>query len=420
MKDEGDKKTPHRSSFIVHRFLQMRVLTFTSLYPNAEMPLHGIFVARRVTALARGGEHQVEVVAPVPYYPQFLPGNRKWNQLKRVPDVEEQHGLRVHHPRYFNPPKVGMARYGQWMGQGSQRTVAQLLDNGFPFEVIDAHFIYPDGYAAIRLGQRFKRPVVVTARGSDITRNKHFPHIRPLLSEVMRCATQLIAVSEELRDDLLALGATPEKIHVIPNGIDTEVFYPMSQTEARKQLGLAMDDCWLVSVGRLDYNKGQWLILEALKKIGLPELHQRRIKLALIGQGEDRATLAAISRAAGFDAIVHFAEQLSPEKICIWYNAADLKILASCREGSPNVVLEALACGTPVVASRAGRNTLVIEEGKNGWLFPRADAAALQTAILGALAQPWQRAAIAEQGRRRSWVAVAHEVESVLRLAINT
>ncbi len=397
----------------------MRILTFTNLYPNAQKPLHGIFVARRVTALAQECGHQVEIVAPVPYYPKFLPGNAEWNKMKLVPEVEEQQSLRVHHPRYFNPPKIGMARYGGWMAQGSQATVTRLLHNGFPFEVIDAHFIYPDGYAAIRLGQRLRRPVVVTARGSDITRNKHYPHIRPLLSDVMRAATQLIAVSEELRDDFLELGATPEKIHVIPNGIETQVFYPVPAVKAKAALGLATEDRWLVSVGRLDRNKGQWLILAALKKIGLAELQRRRIKLALIGQGEDRAALDAISRAAGLDAIVHFVGQLPPENICTWYNASDIKILASSREGSPNVVLEALACGTPVVTSRAGRNTFVIEEGRNGMLFPIEDADALQSAILRALDHPWERAAIAHAGRQRSWGMVAQEVEQVLHLAIN-
>ena len=396
----------------------MRILTFTKLYPNAQMPLHGIFVARRVTALTREGGHQIEVVAPVPYYPKFLPGNAEWNKLKLVPKVEEQQNLRVYHPRYFNPPKVGMARYGHWMAQGSRATVTHLLHNGFPFDVIDAHFIYPDGYAAIRLGQQLQRPVVVTARGSDITRNKHYPHIRPLLSDVMRSAAQLIAVSEELRDDFLELGATPEKVHVIPNGIDTEVFSPLPQAEAKDRLGLALEDHWLVSVGRLDQNKGQWLILEALKKIGLPELNQRRIKLALIGEGEERERLTALSHSFGFDAIVHFAGQLSPEEICTWYNAADAKILASRREGSPNVVLEALACGTPTIASQAGRNAAVIEDGRNGLLFPIEDAEALKAAILRSLEHQWEREQIAQTGRQRSWATVAKEVETVLQLAI--
>lgn len=396
----------------------MRVLTFTKLYPNEQMPLHGIFVARRVNALAQLGNHEIEVVAPVPYFPSFLPARGEWKKLQLVPSSETRDGLLVHHPRYFNPPKIGMARYGQWMASGSLATVQARMHDGFPVEVIDSHFVYPDGYAAVQIGRKLNRPVVVTARGSDVTRNKHLPHIRPLLSEVMRGASQLIAVSEELREDFLALGAAPEKIHVIPNGVDTETFHPVPRAVARQELGLRPDDTWLVCVGRLDENKGQWLILEALKKIGLTELRQRRIKLALIGEGEDREKLRETSRAAGLDDIVHFAGQLHPEKICTWYNAATVKILASRREGSPNVVLEALACGTPVVASRAGRNAMVIESGKHGLLFPPADAAALTATLLQALHHKWNHDAIAHYGGQRDWVMVAREVEHILQLAM--
>ncbi|MBS1809157.1 MAG: glycosyltransferase family 4 protein [Acidobacteria bacterium] len=396
----------------------MRILTFTKLYPNEQMPLHGIFVARRVTALAHDHGHQVEVIAPVPYFPKFLPAGGEWQKLQQVPRYEERNGVSVYHPRYFNPPKIGMTRYGTWMAQGSISTVAARLQNGFPFDVIDAHFVYPDGLAAVQIGRKLNRPVVVTARGSDVTRNKHLPQIRPLLGEVMRSAAQLIAVSEELRDDFIELGAAPEKIHVIPNGIDPEIFSPMPREVACQQLGLNPKDRWLVSVGRLDHNKGQWVILEALQKIGLKELQRRQIKLALIGQGEDREKLEQVSRSFGLNDIVHFAGQLNPEKICIWYNAAEVKILASLREGSPNVVLEALACGTPVVASRAGRNEVVIREKEHGLLFPLANADALQTVILQALDHQWNRQQIALYGRQRNWTTVAREVESVLRLAI--
>jgi glycosyltransferase involved in cell wall biosynthesis len=305
------------------------------------------------------------------------------------------------------------------MARGSAATISKRLHNGFPFDVIDAHFVYPDGFAAIQIGRQLNRPVVVTARGSDVTRNKHFPHIRPLLGEVMRTASQLIAVSEELRGDFIELGAAPEKIHVIPNGVDTTCFHPMSREVACQELGLCQEDCWLVSVGRLDHNKGQWLIVEALKKIGLDELRQRRIKLALIGAGEDREKLEGISRAAGLSEIIHFAGQINPEKICTWYNAANVKILASRREGSPNVVLEALACGTPVVASLAGRNAVVIEEGKQGILFPPEKDEALKAAILQALDRKWNRQEIAQYGNQRNWATVANEVEIVLHRAIN-
>jgi teichuronic acid biosynthesis glycosyltransferase TuaC len=391
----------------------MRILTFTKLYP-----WHGIFVARRVAALARACGHEVEVVAPVPYFPKFLPARGEWKKLQLVPNQEERDGLKIYHPRYFNPPKVGMARYGRWMARGSAATVAGQLRNGFPFDVIDAHFVYPDGYAALQIGRQLKRPVVVTARGSDVARNKHFPHIRPLLREVMRGAAQLIAVSEELRNDSLELGASPEKIHVIPNGIDTNCFHPKPREVACHELGLQPEDRWLICVGRLDHNKGQWLILEALKKFGRDELRRRRIKLALIGAGEDREKLGAVVKTFGLTEVVRFTGQLPPEKIATWYSAATIKILASCREGSPNVVLEALACGAPVVATRAGRNTKVIQEGKHGLLFPAEDAVRLQAAILQALDQDWKREEIAHYGRQRSWATVAREVESVLQLAI--
>ncbi len=397
----------------------MRILTYTRLYPNAKMPEHGIFVARRVEAMARQGGHQIEVVAPVPYYPKFLPASGEWNALKLIPEVEERDGLNVYHPRYFNPPKIGMAKYGKWMAQGSYDLLHRLLKSDFQFEVIDAHFVYPDGYAAVKLGQRLKRPVVVTARGSDLTRNKNMPHIVPLLQEVIRGAAQLIAVSEELRDNFLELGATLDKIHVIPNGVDTSFFTPMTREAARRSLNLNTEDCWLVSVARLDRNKGQWLILEALKKIGLAELQNRRVKLALIGQGESRAELEKISQAAGLGDIVHFAGQQNPEKIRIWYNAANVNILASSREGSPNVVLEALACGIPVVASLAGNNVTTIREGINGFVFPTENAEALKVALLLALDHPWDRQAVATSGSQRNWAAVAREVERVLELTTN-
>ena len=397
----------------------MRILTYTRLYPNAKMPEHGIFVARRVEAMARQGGHQIEVVAPVPYYPKFLPATGEWNALKLIPEVEERDGLNVYHPRYFNPPKIGMAKYGDWMAQGSYDLLHRLLKSDFQFEVIDAHFVYPDGYAAVKLGQRLKRPVIVTARGSDLTRNKNLPHIVPLLQEVLRGAAQLIAVSEELRDNFLELGATPDKIHVIPNGVDTSFFTPMTREAARRALTLNTDDCWLVAVARLERNKGQWLILEALKKIGLDELKNRRIKVALVGQGESRAELEKISQAAGLGDIVHFVGQQNPEKIRIWYNAANVNILASSREGSPNVVLEALACGIPVLASGAGNNAAIIHAGSNGFVFPIENAEALKIALLLALDHPWDRQAIAASGSQRNWAAVAREVESVLELTTN-
>lgn len=380
------------------------------------MPQHGIFVARRVAPLA--ARHELKVVAPIPYYPSFFPAPANWKKLTKVPQLEEQFGIEVSHPRYLVTPKIGMAKYGDWMTRGTQPTIEKIQNQGFDFQVIDAHFAYPDGLAAVRLGKYFNVPVVVTARGSDITRNKLMPNIVPLLREVINSAAQLIAVSEEIKQDFIELGATPDKIHVIPNGIDTATFYPLPKLEARQQIGLHPELKLLVCVGRLDHNKSQWLILDALCKIGRERLQQQKIRLALIGEGEDRRKLEETSRQLRLDDIVRFVGQLAPEKICLWNNAADVKVLASIREGSPNVVLEALACGTPVVASNAGTNPDIIESGKNGFLFPSGDSGALKNQLLTALETHWDKAAIAGSDSLRNWDSVAAEAESVLEQAL--
>lgn len=394
----------------------MRILTFTSLFPNSQMPQHGIFVARRVAPLA--SRHDLKVVAPIPYFPRFFPAPNNWKKLTRVPLIEHQFGLEVSHPRYLVTPKIGMMKYGDWMTRGTQPTVEKIRNQGFDFQVIDAHFAYPDGFAAIKLGRYFNVPVVVTARGSDITRNKLMSNIAPLLREVVTSATRLIAVSKEIKQDFIELGADPEKIHVIPNGIDTSVFHPISRSEAREQLGLKQDKKLIVSVGRLDHNKSQWLILEALCKIGRERLENQKIRLALIGEGDDRRKLEEASRHLGLSDIVRFVGQLAPEKICLWNNAADVKVLASLREGSPNVVLEALACGTPVIASNVGTNPDIIELGKNGFLFPSGDSEALKNQLLTALETHWDKSVIAGSQSLRNWGIVASEAESVLEQAL--
>jgi hypothetical protein len=140
----------------------MNVLTYTSLFPNAEMPEHGIFVARRMTAFAEVTSHRLEVVAPVPYFPSFIPAPVRWKSWARVPREEVREGVRVHHPRYLNPPVVGMEYYGRLMAAGTEAMVTKLLRGPFPFDVIDAHFVYPDGYAALKIAAKLKRTCTAT------------------------------------------------------------------------------------------------------------------------------------------------------------------------------------------------------------------------------------------------------------------
>lgn len=396
----------------------MNVLTYTSLFPNAEMPEHGIFVARRMAAFAEVTPHRLEVVAPVPYFPSFLPAPVRWKAWARVLREEVREGVRVHHPRYLNPPVVGMEYYGRLMAAGTEGLVTKLLRGPFPFDVIDAHFVYPDGYAALKVAAKLKRPVVISARGADVYRNNKFPHIVPLLREATQQAARFIAVSQELRTDLIALGAHPNKVHVIPNGIESSVFHPVDREEACRELGLDPRDRWLVTVASLSAHKGHRFLIGALQGLGLDRVRAARIKVAFIGQGREREALGREVEAAGMSDIIKFIGQVAAARLKYWYSVADLKILASTQEGSANALLEALACGVPVIASRIGENGAVIREGENGYLMHLRDVAGLQAAIEASLAREWDRARIARDGSRRDWRAVASEVEDVLTLAV--
>jgi glycosyltransferase involved in cell wall biosynthesis len=217
---------------------------------------------------------------------------------------------------------------------------------------------------------------------------------------------------------LIALGAHPDKVHVIPNGIESSVFHPVGRDEACRELGLDPQDRWLVTVASLSAHKGHRFLIEALQGMGLDRVRAARIKVAFIGQGHEREALGREVEAAGMSDIIKFIGQVAAARLKYWYSVADLKILASTQEGSANALLEALACGVPVIASRIGENGTVIREGENGYLIHLRDVAGLKAAIEASLACAWDRARIARDGSRRDWRAVASEVEEVLTLAV--
>ena len=216
----------------------MNVLTFTTLWPNGERPNLGVFVKHRAVALAQHVE-SLRVVAPMPYFPKqlafdFVPA--QWRQMARIAERETIAGLETWHPRFFNPPKVGMRWYGQWMARGAEAVVREL-HAARPFDLIDAHYVYPDGDAAMRLGEALGVPVCVTARGTDINLFTRLPHICPLIQRTLQRAQGIIAVSAALKERMVELGIAADKIAVIRNGIDRQVFYLRDKAASRQQLG---------------------------------------------------------------------------------------------------------------------------------------------------------------------------------------
>jgi teichuronic acid biosynthesis glycosyltransferase TuaC len=225
----------------------LRILTYTSLFPNAEHPLHGIFVYQRVAHLARKPGNEGVVVAPVPYFPKLGLGG-DWSVFARVPQEERISDLPVFHPRYPLLPKVSMLFHG-WLMYLGCRVLVRQLHAKIPFDVIDAHFIYPDGFAAVLLGRLLKIPVSVSARGTDMNVYPSFPTIRAMLRWTLRHADACIAVSDSLRVRMAEVVSTPQTIQVIPNGVDAARFERMELSEARRTLGLPTEGPFLVSVG---------------------------------------------------------------------------------------------------------------------------------------------------------------------------
>jgi teichuronic acid biosynthesis glycosyltransferase TuaC len=390
----------------------LRILTFTGLYPNKVNPLQGIFIHQRVRHLALRAGNSIEVIAPVPYFPPWMPGER-WRQFSQIPSAEAIEGVRIHHPRYPLLPGISMPVHGMLMYLASL-ALAKRLHREKRFDCIDAHFVYPDGFAAVRLGRKLHLPVVVSARGSDIHRYSSFRLIRPMLRWTLARADGAIAVSADLKNRMSALGIPESKIQVISNGVDIERFQPRDAKSARKQLGLPEEGFLLVSVGSLIESKGHHLLIAAVAELArfFPQL-----RLYILGEGDYRLALEQLVREKKMQDRVFFFGNRPNEELTLWFNAANLSCLMSSREGWPNVVSEALACGTPVLATRAGGIPEIITSSEVG-MFVERNVQAIAVGLERALTKPWNRAEIARHSRSRSWDMVAAEVEAFLQSTI--
>lgn len=360
----------------------LRVLTFSTLFPSGARPGHGIFVETRLRELVKSGRVESRVVAPVPWFPSGAERFGEYARFARTPRRETRNGLDVLHPRYALPPKVGMSVAPLLLALGARGAVRRLLDEGFEFDVIDAHYYYPDGVAAALLAQWFGKPFTVTARGSDLNLISRYALPRRMMRWAADRAAASIGVSAALVDVLRGWGLAPDRLHVMRNGVDLQRFRPQPRAQARAALGLSGDPL-LLSVGNLVALKGHELVIDALAEL-LPTRPGAR--LVVVGAGPLRESLAAHARARGLAAQVRFAGAIPNTEMLSWYSAADALVLASSREGWPNVLLEAMACGTPVVATDVGGIPEIVTAAVAGRIVRERSARALCAAITALLA----------------------------------
>lgn len=385
----------------------MNILVFTSLFPNNENINRGVFIKERVRNYTLAGGAKVIVVAPVPYFPA-IPFFPRWSQHRKIKKEEYLDGIQVLHPRYITIPKIGMTLYGLLMFL-SLFLFLKRLNNIFPIDIIDAHWVYPDSFAAVLFGKCIRRPVFVSARGSDINNYARQRIIKHLIYYTLRNATHIITVSAALRNIIVKeLGIETTKISVIPNGVDRGKFYLLEKKHTRDLLRIPKNKKIILTVGTLRQLKGQSILIEAVRQIP-----RNDVLLLIIGEGKDRTSLEDKIRQWDLADKVQLLGAKPHYELRFWYAVADLFALASEKEGCPNVVLEAMACGKPVITTDVGDICEIISSRKHGIIVESRTPQAFASAIEEALYINWEEDAIQEYAAGFTWEVVALQLCSL-------
>jgi teichuronic acid biosynthesis glycosyltransferase TuaC len=372
----------------------LQILTFTTLYPSQVRPQHGIFVETRLRKLVESGVVGASVVAPCPWFPLASPWFGRYSLFAREPREEIRHGLHIDHPRYPQLPKIGMSVAPLAIFTALLPVLRRQLREGRNFDLIDAHYFYPDGVAAVMLGGALGRPVVVTARGSDLNIIAEYAAPRRWICWSARRADGLVAVSSGLKRRLLALGIVEDRVRVLRNGVDLALFRPADRDTARHALGLTRPT--LLAVGNLVSLKRHRMMVEAL--VGLPG-----VDLVIVGEGPERTAIETLARERRVADRVRLLGHLPQDRLPEIYSAADLLLLVSTHEGWPNVLLESMACGTPAIVSDIDGITDIVAAPEAGRIVREPTSERLAMATRDFLAALPSRAATRAYAERFDW-----------------
>ncbi len=383
----------------------MKVLSFSYCFPNTSHPTWGVFILQRLRALAKRVE--LEVASPLPSFP-LVTRLRSGN----MPSQETWEGLEVHRPRFFYVPGMLKNLDAVFYARGLKRWLRRQVERFQP-DLLDAHFVWPDGVGVARLARELGIPCVITLRGK-IYPCAEIPSQRRQMTEALHQADEVISVSSDMARLGRELGADPQRVTVIANGVDIQRFQPRDKAAARRKLSLPEEGRLVVMVGHVKRTKGQGEAIRAMQQ--LPE----DVRLVMVGGDADGGALRRemqplVDRLADR---VTFTGRADYGLIPVYFNAADVSVLASHREGCPNVVLESLASGVPVVATRVGAVPDLMADGRDGRIVPVDDVEALAGALQDVLARPWLAGEITSGPSVKSWDQVAEKVHEVFLRAV--
>jgi glycosyltransferase involved in cell wall biosynthesis len=371
----------------------MRILTVTNLYPSAAKPVHGVFVEERMTRYAARFGDELRVVAPVPWFP-FRAGFGEYSRLARTPYQESRGGVPIYHPRVFIVPKVGM-RLAPTAWRMRLRPMLRRLREEWRFDLIDGHYIYPDGVALVPIAAELGVPIVLSARGTDVHLIGNMEGPRQRIRDACARASAVVAVSHALARHLAEIGVPKEAISVVQNGADVDAFAPR-RDRAPEKLGPGRV---LLGIGRLVPQKGFHLAIQAMARL-LPKYPD--LQLFLAGDGAERARLEALVASLGLGARVRFLGEVVHGEIPRLLWGSDRLVLPSFREGHPNAIVEAVAAGVPVVATAIGGIPEIVDP-EIGEIAERPDLESFERALDRSLSRSFDPAAFVRRREDLRW-----------------
>ncbi|PHR20728.1 MAG: glycoside hydrolase [Sphingopyxis sp.] len=384
----------------------LNILTLSTLFPNAAAANFGIFVERQTAELASRPEADVTVINPIGIPPWPLNKHKQYSALNALAEHESWHELDVYRPRFKLIPKIG--------GPNNPRRIAaaimplvKALHEQRPFDIIDAEFFYPDGPAAMRLADALDIPFTIKARGADI---HHWASEQQCRAQILRAAEKasaLLAVSEALKSDMMALGMDGKKITVHYTGLDQERFVPVDRAAAKDELGVSGP--LFISAGALIPRKNQDLAIRAMTSF--PDA-----TLMLAGKGEEEQNYRALAKQLGVSDRIRFLGSVAHEQLAYLTAAADISILVSKSEGLANAWVEALACGTPVIISEAGGARELLSSSRAGRIVDQSVEAIVEAAQ-AILAEPPEQQLVRSSVSRFSWQNNGDQLLAILRNA---
>jgi len=378
----------------------MRITLVSSYFPTFAGSYRGHSALHIFRLLSSAAE--VTALVPLASYPKLV--RRLVPAAAGFEPGFQPAGIETTYVRYFALPYLTRPVNGF----SSLRALLPHLRATSP-DVIFNYWLYPDGYAAVRAGKILGVPAIVGSIGSDLRRITD-PFTRHYVTKTVRAADAVVTVSEELRRRAIDLGAAPDKVTTIVNGCDTSIFRFFGRSEARRETGC--DESWrlILYVGSLLAAKGLSELVDAFAALArsIPEA-----RLALVGEGRFRGAMEQRAAAAGVLDRILFPGKIASRQVASWICAADVFCLPSYSEGCPNVIVEALACGCPVVATNVGGIPELCNE-RSGILVPPRDTERLRRALDEALSKTWDRESIAAASRRK-WQDAADETLAVCR-----